>query len=97
MGKKLKNKKSKVKVAGKPKKAVAKASAKKLTVIAKPSGKAAKVAKPAAIAKLFLAKVVYTPHGGSLHDMFGYLGNLIYRRMEQLLFLLTDSGFFSSK
>lgn len=40
--------------------------------------------------------VVYTPHGGSLHEMFSVIGSFFYRKVERLLVLLTSHFIFES-
>ena len=42
------------------------------------------------------AKVIYTPHGGSVHAMFGPVKNLIYALIEKALYFLTDHLVFES-
>ena len=39
---------------------------------------------------------VYTPHGGSLHDTYGYVGGAFYASVEKALFFLTDFFVFES-
>lgn len=43
------------------------------------------------------SRVVYTPHGGSLHAMFGFPMNQIYRWVERRLASLTDLLLFESR
>lgn len=38
---------------------------------------------------LMKKKVVYTPHGGSMHNMFGFFKGKIYSYIEKFLYLLT--------
>lgn len=42
-------------------------------------------------------KVVYTPHGGSLHRIFGITKSMLYDAVEKLLTPLTDHFVFESK
>lgn len=42
------------------------------------------------VGRLLGAKTVYTPHGGSLHDMFGKLKGLLYTVVEKALYPLSD-------
>lgn len=49
------------------------------------------------IGKLLGKKVVYTAHGGSLHTMHGFAGNLIYKFIEYILYFFTDILIFESK
>jgi len=46
---------------------------------------------------LLKSKVVYTPHGGSLHDMHGKVMGHVYILIEKFLFLFTDKFIFESK
>lgn len=43
------------------------------------------------------AKVIYTPHGGSLHDMFGKLKGFVYSMIEKILYPFTDLFVFESR
>ncbi|WP_019556948.1 glycosyltransferase [Thiomicrorhabdus arctica] len=47
--------------------------------------------------KLLGCKVVYTPHGGIVHDMFSPLESFIYRGVEKILCKFTDLIIFESK
>jgi glycosyltransferase involved in cell wall biosynthesis len=49
------------------------------------------------LGKIIGAKVVYTPHGGSLHDMFGPIKGFIYSLIEIILYPLTDIYIFESQ
>lgn len=52
----------------------------------------------ARVVSLFLKiKVIYTPHGGSVHDMHGNIMNLIYSIVENILYYLSDVILFESK
>lgn len=46
--------------------------------------------------RLLGAKSVYTPHGGSLHRVFGKIKSLIYDNVERCLIPLTDKFIFES-
>lgn len=46
--------------------------------------------------RLIGAKSVYTPHGGSLHRVFGKLKSFIYDNVEKILLSLTDKLIFES-
>lgn len=41
-------------------------------------------------------KTIYTPHGGSIHNMHGYVMNKVYASIEYLLYFLTDIILFES-
>jgi len=47
--------------------------------------------------KLSGCKVVYTPHGGVVHSMFGRLESKLYKVIERVLCLFTDLLVFESK
>lgn len=49
------------------------------------------------LGSLLGAKVIYTPHGGSLHSMHGKIKNKIYAFIERILYILTDKLIFESK
>jgi glycosyltransferase involved in cell wall biosynthesis len=49
------------------------------------------------VGKLLGAKVIYTPHGGSLHAMYSPLGNTVYAWIESVLARMTDLFVFESK
>lgn len=46
--------------------------------------------------KLLFAKSVYTPHGGSLHRVFGKIKSFVYDGVEKILIPLTDKFIFES-
>lgn len=48
------------------------------------------------LGKLLHTKVIYTPHGGSLHQMHGTFKNIFYKRVEGFLFHFTDKIIFES-
>ena len=45
---------------------------------------------------LFGLKTIYTPHGGTAHNMFSRLGNALYTAIEKALFSWTDYFLFES-
>ncbi len=49
------------------------------------------------LGKLLGAKVLYTPHGGSLHEMHGKIKNKIYALIEKFLYFFTDLFIFESR
>jgi glycosyltransferase involved in cell wall biosynthesis len=48
------------------------------------------------VGKIVGIAVLYTPHGGSVHDTYGKLEGYIYRTVERLLIPLTDCFIFES-
>lgn len=46
--------------------------------------------------RLLNAKSIYTPHGGSLHRVFGKLKSIVYDLVERFLIFLTDKFIFES-
>lgn len=48
------------------------------------------------LGRLFGIKTIYTPHGGTAHNMFSPLGNALYTAIEKTLFYWTDYFLFES-
>jgi len=48
------------------------------------------------VGKLLNKKVIYTPHGGSLHLNYGKLKNFVFKFIEKVLYNLTDKLIFES-
>ena len=48
------------------------------------------------LGRLFRIKTIYTPHGGTAHNMFSRLGNALYTVIEKVLFCWTDYFLFES-
>lgn len=49
------------------------------------------------LGKLLGIKVIYTPHGGSMHQMHGKIMNKVYMYVEKFLYYLTDIIIFESE
>ncbi|MCG3115729.1 MAG: glycosyltransferase family 4 protein [Candidatus Manganitrophus sp. SA1] len=46
--------------------------------------------------KLCGVKAIYTPHGGTVHNMFSFIPDIVYSKIEKVLYHLTDYFIFES-